>query len=263
MEKDIFLKDYIVSRIISFGKDVDGYGKVYYKTNEDLIDPYIDIDFKDKDVLTVLGSSDQVFTARTLEAKKTDAFDYNRLSYYYFFLRIWAIKYRKVLYPLIMDGNNNWLKALLREVIPTTEEEKKAYEFFKKHVKEDTEIDKLFYDLYAQPQGRALFTKAEELRDCIDPHLNFYQLDLFKDFYLQATYDIIMISNILEWARKDPKKLEIAHQNLARLVNDNGVVICSKLLYSTKKETEAEIDVFKDDFDYEKTESGYLYIKKH
>ena len=36
MEKDIYLKDYLVSRIISFGKEIPGYGKVYYRTNEDL-----------------------------------------------------------------------------------------------------------------------------------------------------------------------------------------------------------------------------------
>ena len=263
MEKDIFLKDYIVSRIISFGKDVDGYGKIYYKTNEDLIDPYLDIDFKDKDVLTVLGSSDQVFTSRTLEAKRTDAFDYNRLPYYYFFLRIWAIKYRKKLYPLIMDGNNDWLRVLLREVIPTTEEEKRAYEFFRKHVKDDTQIDKLFYDLYAQPQGRTLFTKSEELTDCIDPKLTFHQLDLFKDFYIPATYDIIMISNILEWARNDPKRLKIAHDNLSKLVRKDGVVICSSLLYKSQEDWQKEKDIFSDSFEFEKKDSGYTYIKKN
>ena len=66
MDKDIYLKDYLVSRILSFGKEVPGYGRVYYRTNEDLVDMYRDIDFEGKKVHSVLASSDQVFTSRFL-----------------------------------------------------------------------------------------------------------------------------------------------------------------------------------------------------
>ena len=48
MEKDIYLKDYLVSRIISFGKEIPGYGKVYYRTNEDLETIYKDLDLHKK-----------------------------------------------------------------------------------------------------------------------------------------------------------------------------------------------------------------------
>ena len=41
-----------------------------------------------KEVLSVLASSDHVLTARYLEAKKVDAFDNNRFTLYYFYLRI-------------------------------------------------------------------------------------------------------------------------------------------------------------------------------
>lgn len=41
MEKDIYLHDYLVSRLISMGKEVKGYKEIYYQTNEDLIIPYI------------------------------------------------------------------------------------------------------------------------------------------------------------------------------------------------------------------------------
>ena len=37
MEKKDILKDYLVSRLVTQNKVVDGYGKVYYKVNEDLI----------------------------------------------------------------------------------------------------------------------------------------------------------------------------------------------------------------------------------
>ena len=79
--KNLFLKDYLVSRIISTGKEVKGYGNIYYKANEDLIDLCLDVDFADKEVLSVLASGDQVFTSRLLDTKKTDAFDYNYLVF--------------------------------------------------------------------------------------------------------------------------------------------------------------------------------------
>ena len=77
---DIYLKDYLVSRIISFGKEIPGYGRVYYRTNEDLDTIYRDLDFHKKKVLSVLASGDQVFTARYLGAEQVDSFDKNRDS---------------------------------------------------------------------------------------------------------------------------------------------------------------------------------------
>ena len=75
MNKDIFLKDYLASRIIIDGKDVNGYGLVYYKNNEKIIDDLLSIDFENKDVLSVLSSSDQLLMFRVLESKKVDTFD--------------------------------------------------------------------------------------------------------------------------------------------------------------------------------------------
>jgi len=114
MNKDIFLKDYLASRIIIDGKDVNGYGLVYYKNNEKIIDDLLSIDFENKDVLSVLSSSDQLLMFRALESKKVDTFDFNRLTIYYYYLRKWSIKYMNKLYPLVDD--NNWLKELISKV---------------------------------------------------------------------------------------------------------------------------------------------------
>ena len=193
MGEDLFLKDYLVSRLLSFGKTVDGYCKMYYQTNEDLGSSILDIDFQNKEVLSVLASGDHVFTSRLLDTKKTDAFDFNRLSLYYFYLRIWSMEYREELYPKIMSGDNRWLMSLLEMVHPRNEQEQASLEFFKRHVKENTRLDKLFFDIYAQPKGETLYRKASELKDCLSPELAFYQLDLFKEFFHSTTYDIILI----------------------------------------------------------------------
>lgn len=193
MEKDIFLKDYLVSRLISFGKEVDGYSRIYYQTNEDLFDTYLDTEFEGKEVLSVLASSDQVLTARYLGASKVDAFDRNRLALYYFYLRIWSIEYKDELYPLILNGNRTWLKELLKLVKPRNEKEQKALEFFKRHINEHTRLENLFYDIDAQPKGDTIFRKPRELEDCTSPDLDFFDIDLFRDFYTETSYDILLI----------------------------------------------------------------------
>ena len=101
-------KDYLASRVISFDKSTEDneYGKIYYKCNEDLLNGCLDIDFAEKDVLSVVGSGDQILTARFLDAKRVDAFDKNRLTIYYFYLRLWSIKYENTLYPDILEDNN-------------------------------------------------------------------------------------------------------------------------------------------------------------
>ena len=256
MEKSIFTKDYLVSRLITMDKQVDGYNKVYYQANENLID-YLDTDFEGKDVLSVQASSDQVFTARFLDAKRVDSFDYNRLTLYYYYLRVWAIKYANELYPLVLGGNR-WLNHLLQMVKPQNEQELMALQFFRLHLKDRTDLSKLFFDIDAQPQGKTLYTKPEELKDCISSDLTFHHLDLFKQFELDTTYDILLISNILEWARGDEKKLKIAHDNLNRLLRPNGTIICSNLI---NRDIKKEQEIFKD-YEFNKTGTTYTYTRR-
>lgn len=256
-----FLKDYLASRIICEDKKVNGYDKVFYKTNEDLLDIYLDIDFYDKDVLSVQASGDQVLTARFLDAKNVDSFDINRLTLYYFYLRLWSIKYRDRLYPEVEDGNK-WMKRLIREVEPGSEMEKKALDFYKMHLKKNTNIENMFFAIEAQEKGKTLFTKAEELKDNLSPKLRFKEMDLFKKNKVNRKYDIALISNILEWAKNDDKKLETACDNLDRMLNKDGVVVCSNLIYRTMFDKDRERDIFSKSFDCERKGRSYIYRKK-
>ena len=256
MEKNEFTKDYLVSRLICMDKEVNGYNKVYYKANENLVD-YLDVDFSDKKVFSVLASSDQVFTARLLEAREVDSFDYNRLTLYYYYLRVWTIKYANILYPDILN-NNRWLFKLLKLVKPSSEEELRVLQFFKKHVYEGTDLSKLFFDIEKQPEETLLYSSAEELKDCVDQPLNFHHIDLFKPFDLGTTYDILLISNILEWSRGDANKLRIAKENIDRLLSRDGTVICSNLL---SRSMEQEQEIFSN-YDFNQTGKTYTYKKK-
>ena len=258
-----YSKDYLVSRVISFGKKVDGYSQIFYQTNEDLVDAYLDVDFKDKDVLSVMASGDHVLTSRFLEARKTDAFDCNRLTLYYFYLRLWALQYKKELYPKIMDGDNDWLEYLLRWVRPRNEQEARAKMFFSQHVQDDTVMYKLFYDEEMQPDGRTLFTKPEELSDCLSPELDFYHINLFEETHLPHTYDIALVSNIMDLTGVDPVKIHIAYENLDRFIRPGGSIICSRLIYRSKDEMEVEKRIFEKSFEFIPKDEGYVYQKKN
>ena len=84
---------------------VDGYGKIYFSSNEDLKTIFSNFDFKDKDVLTVAGSGDQAFYSYNDDAKKVDLFDKNKLTIYYYYLRKWIISYYDMFYPELLLNN--------------------------------------------------------------------------------------------------------------------------------------------------------------
>ena len=83
------------------GDDVDEsyYNKIYMSSNESLGNLFLNFDISGKDVLTVLGSSDQLFYSYLNGAKKVDCFDINVLARHYYYLRRWAIDYLGMYYP--------------------------------------------------------------------------------------------------------------------------------------------------------------------
>ena len=178
MEKDIYFKDYLSSRVIMDGKIIAGYDKVYYQINEDINDVLLGEDFTDKDVLSVLASADQYFMFKALDAKKVDSFDFNRLTMYYYFLRKWSIKYNNDVYPDIFY-DDSYVENLLEKVEVSSDLEKKALDFFKRHVSNRSDFSKLFYDVDAQPYGNTLFQNVRQLKKIVDSDFTFYNMDLF------------------------------------------------------------------------------------
>ena len=242
MEKDIYFKDYLASRVIMDGKIIAGYDKVYYQINEDINDVLLGEDFTDKDVLSVLASADQYFMFKALDAKKVDSFDFNRLTMYYYFLRKWSIKYNNDVYPDIFY-DDFYVENLLEKVEVSSDLEKKALDFFKRHVSNRSDFSKLFYDVDAQPYGNTLFQNVRQLKKIVDSDFTFYNMDLFRNNrdLITKKYDYLYISNILDWAREDSSKITIAKDNLLSLLKDNGKVICSRLVNRSKSKREGLI----------------------
>ena len=104
-------KDLIGTFYVNKGYRSRNYDKVYYSTNEQIESLFSSFDFKDKNVLSVLSSGDQALYFLYNGAKRVDVFDQNKLTKYYYFLRLWCIKYLDELYPPSL--NKEYIRKIL------------------------------------------------------------------------------------------------------------------------------------------------------
>lgn len=256
-------RDFLASRGIISGMDLTecGYDKVYFETNENLSDMYKEVNFLDKDVLTVLASSDQFFLANYLGAKKVDSFDKNILALYYYYLRKWTLSIDGETYPFkLLDNNYDWLDKLLIRVNPKSDNENIALKFWQLHLLEKSRLDLLFHE--DENVGKTLFKTYNSLGSVADRDNNFININLFGKVNLEDTYDIIMISNIPEWAKNNMHMTNL-NNNLYNLLNNNGIVLCSRFS-PFPEDLEREKRIFEKNFefcDYGKS-VGYSYTKK-
>lgn len=261
-ECDIYLRDFLSSCVIADGKELDNYFLTYRKNNEDLKTLYNELDFSGSNVLSVLSSGDQFLTSYLLGADNVDTFDMNRLAMYYYYLRKWSIKYQGILYPVV--ENKKQMRSLLSLVVPETLDEKKALEFYKKHLDRGTRLENLFYDEYKQPKGVEIYSTAEEIQPIIDKDIKFKQKNMFIGSTSKNVYDYIIMSNILDWARNDKNKLLAAKYNLTANTTKGSKVICSRLVDIPRDKVLEEYSLFDDKFDvveYPKSKN-YVYIRK-
>ena len=86
--------------------------------------------------------------------------------------------------------------------------------------------------------------------------------DLFEKQKAKKQYDIILLSNILDWARDDPKKVRMVAENLAKLTRKNGIVICSNLIYRMSDQLLREEETFSPYFEKESRKDSYIYLRK-
>lgn len=253
---------------------VDGYGKIYFSSNEDLKTIFSNFDFKDKDVLTVAGSGDQAFYFYNDDAKKVDLFDKNKLTIYYYYLRKWIISYYDMFYPELLV-NNQYFINLFNAVKPSCEMEKAALAYWNNYF--------IYYD-YGYCFDMFNFSsrnimKSNKLEDLfkVKKRLNnslstFYHTDISKESIIKKQYDVIYTSNISEWLHSSNEKFEGFRDNLYDLLNDNGIVIMSN--YGKYGASYHELDIFRKKFEYMELPKvkflsrhyeespGYVYTKK-
>ena len=78
--------------------------------------------------------------------------------------------------------------------------------------------------------------------------MKFVDFDMFGESKVEDSYDIVLVSNILEWARGDRNKFMIAKDNLSKLLNKDGLVVCSNLVNRSKSTILSEREIFDSNF---------------
>lgn len=231
--------------------------KMYKESNENLTKIFRMHDFRDKDVLSVLSSSDQMMSSYYLGAKNVDTFDRNFTPYLYFYLKKWCMEYtgkgylsasnRELMECLDLHGDNElesniamfWKRVLVRTNGPLAS----SPLFFNN-----------FSDFCSVPYENDVETMNGIIRDK-DP--NFQSLDIFSETDFSKQYDVVVLSNILEYPyayeEDENATYERTMNNLLRALKDDGVVICSSLIF----ERAIEKDIFSEFFDIH--EGAYSY----
>ena len=222
------------------GRDCDSFSPVYFSTNECLDDIFSYIDVKDKKVLSVIGSGDQAFYFYNNGAKKVDLFDINKLAFYYYYLRVWTMKYLNRSYPY-RDFGTRYIRDLLCLVTPSSSNEKEAYDYWQKFVDNfdvrcsDFMLISSFLDLDEDLYDDTnLFDKIGSYRP------KFYNIDLTKKVNIKSKYDIIYTSNIHEYI-EDDNSFKVYRDNLSKMLNRKGIVVSTNVMNDGPYEDERNI----------------------
>ena len=266
LEKDIKYVDSILNKQCS-----DIFGFIYSRTNENLVKLFKEIDLTNKNVYTVMSSSDILFSALTNGAKKVDCFDINPITYRYFHLRKWILNWKYI----DADGLSiSELLYIVNHAICISQDEQYSQIFWQYFL---SKIDNIhFYSNilfeYIEKPDVPYKTKIAELREILNNLIIKYNnIDIGNKLIdIKETYDIIFLTNILDYNRNNTKKLNIICENLWNLLNNNGSIICSQIPQHSELLNKEKI-LFQNYFNYEelfidKKESQkilyYKYTKK-
>ena len=203
------------------------YDKVFFETNEKCDKIISNYDVKDKTILTVLGSGDQAFQFYNHGAKNVDLFDINKLTIYYYYLRIWHIRKYGKMYPK-WGPKKEYIKELLNSVNPKNETELKAYEYWSLFINKfnSDALHRFFHSPYNNGTYKKMDTSL--LLDKIDnDDFDFYNIDISRLVDLEKKYDFIYTSNLSDYINDE--RLTIYRDNLYNHLNRGGIVLSSNL----------------------------------
>lgn len=250
-------------------KNDDKFACLYSRTNEDLKRLFEIIDVQGKNVLSVLSSSDYLFSALYKDVGNIDTFDINSITYRYYFLRKWLIQNGyvdagkvctqdifKIISSVKSDNQSEIDSALFWKYFFNLSRCKKDHLYY---------YDNLFIDIAAKKM-----IYEENLRDVADAldgyKLQFKHMNVCNGFYPDKKYDVIFLSNIMDYNRNSKSRIEDIRDNLDDLLTDDGIIVMSHFSFFSGFNSEKE--VFGDLFDYipldivDSSITYYVYKKK-
>ena len=240
-------------------KDLLNYKKIYLCSNENLVKLFSRIVIYGKNVFSILSSSDQYFTLKYLGAETVDTFDINKLTFYYYYLRKWNIE---ILNNEYFDSSisKNELVYLLNHVNPSSEEERKALLFWRILSNRTYNLSNLFERSNAKRSF--YYDDLDSLKRNLMEPISFSCLDFFDELNISRKYDLIVLSNILEYGN-NPFRYEVARKNIERLLNKNGICLCSYFIDSSHIHGLEVSILTKGNLEYEDLNLTYLDSHNH
>ena len=218
--------------LVELPGDFNYYSKAYMTTNENLNSYYDLMDFKDKSILSVIGSGDHIFNAVLNGAKNVDGFDISIYAIMYYYLKEASIKvldFKTYMTFLFNEKNQNYFSNdIYKKIIPYLNKvalpfwnlvmnSKNKNSFIRNTSKISSLVDDNFdylsriSKIYTEENYNLLREKLKEVNIRIF-------LNDFKFLNLRRTYDYIILSNILNYfeneeyrkiLRKYQKKLSL------------------------------------------------------
>ncbi|MBR3210805.1 MAG: hypothetical protein IKF71_02575 [Bacilli bacterium] len=259
LEKDIAYLD----AIFRSDENLGTFSYIYPNSNENISSIFEKISLKDKKVLSVLSSSDFLFSALVDDAKEVDTFDINPITYRYFYLRKWLLEYKAL--------NAYWLsKQRITDIIKSKEksedqDERESSLFWQeylKHVKGDFYDTNVFACAMFTPQVPYSKQYGKLRSILMDKKIDFEHTDIAKEgIHMGEKYDSIYLSNILDYQRS-PQRLERILPILNGLLEENGEIICTSI-FGVSSLYGLEIPYFSKDFDYSKIGTEPTGIKSY
>ena len=239
-------------------------GMTYYRSNENLKDLFNSFSVLDKDVLTVLSSSDHLLYAYYYGASKVDSFDINEFTKFYYYMRKWALLYNNDFYPKkgLFNSYNKYFEKLLDKVDTISGKELQARDFWYLYLDRLKKSgNKMNLNDYVYPYNN-IVNDTNRLASIIeDKDLTFYNVNMCGAVgSIRKKYDVIIMSNILEYYCIDDKSLERFRDNLYSLLKEDGRVICSNLIkYYDNLDKKMEREIFSELFECNDLNDSYSY----
>ena len=218
IKDDIKRANYLIKIPSFFRENDDIFDMIYPFTTENINGMFSHFNFKDKDCLSVLGSSDQVFDMYLRGAKSVTAFDINPLTKYLFYLKRAALRadLTKEEYLSFFCSSENYdeFKKSFNEetftrIVPFLKGN--SYKFWTELYTRYSgykirEQDCLFsFDEYKRSTLESIvyylsdegFEKVKEISSSIK--ITFVNENI-KDLILSKNYDLMYFSNLIQYA---------------------------------------------------------------
>ena len=273
--------------------------RLYAQSNEDLTGLFKDIDFRDKNVLSVLASSDQMLTSYYKGAKSVKTFDRNVKTLFYFYFRRWFTNtFNEVQPDFSTDvGHVNIRKYanMVNNFVPKSRDEAISKKYWLSVLTPDFKASN-YFNYIGCCNRNEIDWHCDFVKETLNKDIDFSCIDMFAPIASEKKFDIIVVSNMLEYLNQnvddeekenpdmdmdsvvyqDDFNINIVRKNIEHLLVDGGMVVCScinrqsnKKTFEHEKEimTQGELEYSGHYSYYEPLigsyrQSGYSYIKK-